>query len=238
MHVLIADDNPINARVIQLLLKQLGHTWITTGNGREALEATRTQGPFSVVLMDVQMPEMDGIEATRRIRSELVVPPPVIGVTANAYTRNRNACMAAGMADFLTKPVKIGILRAALEGIPRAAGGGDESDEEIDFEHFDAVMDGGDEELLEIFEDFCRTTPEMLEEMEALRQAEDADGFCRHAHQLKGSCATFGMAALSAQLGDLEQRVRSQSLSAVGPDWLAREKGSFAACETRLRQRL
>jgi CheY-like chemotaxis protein len=85
-------------------------------NGREAVEAARQQ-KFDVVLMDMQMPEMDGIEATRRIRAELPATsqPHIIAMTANATTDDRDQCLAAGMNDFLSKPVQIRDLRGALE---------------------------------------------------------------------------------------------------------------------------
>jgi signal transduction histidine kinase/CheY-like chemotaxis protein len=103
--ILVVEDNPVNARLIMTLLEQAGYEAITVENGREALEAVH-QRQFSLVLMDIQMPEMDGLEATRRLRSDPQTQSlPVIAVTAHALIGDRDRCLAAGMNDYLTKPV-------------------------------------------------------------------------------------------------------------------------------------
>lgn len=103
--VLVVEDNPVNARLIMTLLEQAGYEAIAAENGREALEAVAKR-PFSLVLMDIQMPEMDGLEATRRLRSDPRTQSlPVVAVTAHALIGDRERCLAAGMNDYLTKPV-------------------------------------------------------------------------------------------------------------------------------------
>jgi CheY-like chemotaxis protein len=103
--ILVVEDNPVNARLIMTLLEQAGYEAIAAENGREALEAVH-QRQFSLILMDIQMPEMDGLEATRRLRSDPQTQSlPVIAVTAHALIGDRDRCLAAGMNDYLTKPV-------------------------------------------------------------------------------------------------------------------------------------
>ncbi|MEO6569036.1 MAG: response regulator, partial [Opitutaceae bacterium] len=116
-HVLIAEDNVVNQKVALLMLGKLGFRADVTGNGLEALEALKRQ-TYDVVLMDVQMPEMDGLEATRRICQqwqEVAKRPWIIALTANAMQGDRELCMAAGMDDYITKPIKLEELSAALD---------------------------------------------------------------------------------------------------------------------------
>jgi signal transduction histidine kinase/DNA-binding response OmpR family regulator len=117
LRVLLADDNPVNQKVASHLLKRLGAQVHSVGNGIEALQALR-DADFDVVLMDCQMPEMDGYEATRRLRqssAEYRNPRiPVIALTANAFATDRERCLAAGMNDFLSKPIERSRLEEAL----------------------------------------------------------------------------------------------------------------------------
>jgi two-component system sensor histidine kinase/response regulator len=118
--ILVAEDNPVNQKVLVHTLRQLGFGADVVANGREALEALRRHA-YALVLMDGQMPVMDGLEATRHIRQaqqqgQPGFPPvlPVIGLTASDLPKDRTACLAAGMDDFLTKPVHPELLRATL----------------------------------------------------------------------------------------------------------------------------
>ena len=118
LHVLVAEDNAVNQRVIVRLLEKMGHIPILAYNGREAIEAYESR-PFDVVLMDVQMPEMDGLAATQAIRQSEARNPgrrrlPIMALTAYAMRGDRERCLAAGMDEYLTKPVKPEELAAAL----------------------------------------------------------------------------------------------------------------------------
>jgi CheY-like chemotaxis protein len=116
--VLLVEDNAVNRQVIQLQLKRLGHTVQAVDNGREAVEAvTQKKFAYSVVLMDVQMPEMDGLTATRLIRQAEAgthTHLPIIAITAHARLSDRSDCLAAGMDDYLSKPIDILQLRETL----------------------------------------------------------------------------------------------------------------------------
>ena len=119
LHVLVAEDNTVNQHVLAAHLKKLGCTWTMTANGREALAAARSER-FDVILMDGQMPEMDGFTATQEIRS-LPKPfgaVPVIGVTACAFEEDRVRCLESGMHNVLTKPFTTAGLRGALTALP------------------------------------------------------------------------------------------------------------------------
>ena len=115
LHILLAEDNPVNKRVAVRFLERLGYQIDTVANGLEAVEAVRRQ-PYDLVLMDVRMPDMDGLEATRRIRAELSVErqPRIVAMTAYAYQEDLAECLAAGMDDYLTKPIQNNRLAAVL----------------------------------------------------------------------------------------------------------------------------
>jgi len=103
IRILMAEDNAINQRVGKLILQRAGFTIDLAGDGSEALEAHRAC-PYEIILMDCQMPIMDGFEACRQIRSLSQVQPVIIAVTANALVGERERCLAAGMDDYLSKP--------------------------------------------------------------------------------------------------------------------------------------
>jgi len=115
-HALLAEDNAVNRKVASLMLRRLGWEVDEAFDGRDALEAL-AKHDYDVLLLDIQMPEIDGLEVARRIRAEWPVPterPWIIAVTANAIVGDREACLAAGMDDFVPKPMKLATLEAAL----------------------------------------------------------------------------------------------------------------------------
>jgi PAS domain S-box-containing protein len=121
MRVLVAEDNHTNQIVIRAMVSKLGHRADLVGNGIEAVEAMRAR-PYDLVLMDVMMPEMDGMEATRRIRA-LPAPAgsvPIFGLTAHAAASEHDACLQAGMLRVITKPVTIGVLGDAMAEVADA----------------------------------------------------------------------------------------------------------------------
>ena len=117
LHLLLAEDNDVNQRIGVAMLRRLGHSVLVVENGRDAVEAVRA-GAFDVVLMDVQMPEMSGFDATRAIRepwsADTARHVPIVALTAHAMEGDRARCLEAGMDDYLTKPLTINALAAAL----------------------------------------------------------------------------------------------------------------------------
>jgi signal transduction histidine kinase/CheY-like chemotaxis protein len=116
LRILVAEDNQVNQRVALRILERMGYRAEVAANGREVLGALERQR-FDVILMDVRMPEMDGLEATKQIRRLLGPMPRIIAMTANAFEEQRSECLAAGMDDYLAKPLKPGDLAAKLEGL-------------------------------------------------------------------------------------------------------------------------
>jgi len=114
LRILIAEDNPINQKIAIKLLTKQGYEPALANNGKEVMEMVGHKH-YDVILMDVQMPEMDGLEATRMIRTCLEVQPVIIAVTANAMQGDRDLCMQAGMDDYMSKPIEIKELLNQLE---------------------------------------------------------------------------------------------------------------------------
>jgi CheY-like chemotaxis protein len=120
LRILLAEDNVVNQKLALRLLQQMGYRADVASNGIEAIECVARQ-PYDVVLMDVQMPEMDGLEATRRIVARWPSPdqrPHIVAMTANAMQGDREECLAAGMDDYVTKPIRVDALVQALNQVP------------------------------------------------------------------------------------------------------------------------
>ena len=115
LRILVAEDNPVNQLVVTHMLRRLGVTPDLAEDGEAAVTAVQ-RTPYDIVLMDVQMPNVDGLTATRRIRASAIPQPRIIAMTANAMSGDREVCLEAGMDDYLSKPINAEFLRAALEG--------------------------------------------------------------------------------------------------------------------------
>ncbi|MEO6741455.1 MAG: response regulator, partial [Chthoniobacteraceae bacterium] len=206
--VLIADDNRINQRVALGHLRKLGYEADVVGNGLEVLEAIeRTR--YDVILMDCQMPEMDGYEATAEIRRRETKGhrTRIIAMTAHSMKGDREECLAAGMDDYVGKPVRREELRAALERCPRQAA------EPINGQVIAELLEGGEEEFEALVEFFFSDGPGLLADVQ--RAVADADGkaMARTAHTLKGACGNFGAEPLHEACARLEVAARAGTIA-------------------------
>jgi len=153
--ILIAEDHEVNQFLFKTILESLGHTVSVANNGREAVEAVKADG-FDVIFMDVQMPEMNGYEATEHIR-ELGIETPIIAATASAVKEEREKCAAVGMDDLLIKPFKKGdVLPLLQKWLPGKAAGGPGPEPTEPAADMEEIEEPGDleepEEMLEIVE--------------------------------------------------------------------------------------
>jgi len=198
LRVLLAEDNPVNQRLAASLLERRGHRVTIAVNGREAVDAA-ARSRFDVVLMDVQMPEMGGFEATAAIRTaerSSGVRLPIVAMTAHAMKGDKERCLAAGMDDYLTKPLDSKRLCETVERIAGAyAGAPPTADAVADAPAISDVVlarVGGDRELLaEISRLFLDDAPRHLERIRSALDARDGDALRRSAHGLKGAAANF-----------------------------------------------
>ncbi|HET6361756.1 MAG TPA: response regulator [Gemmatimonadota bacterium] len=216
LRILIAEDNPINQNVAVRLLEKLGHSADIAANGQEALTRLEKQ-PYDVVLMDVQMPRMDGLEASREICARWPVNhrPRIIAMTAEAMEGDRQKCLAAGMEDYLVKPVTLDALRGAL-GKSHPVDRGIEESRPVDRGALDdAVLAqlredlGGTAPVDQIVAVFLEKTPGILAELRDAVTRGDLEAVRRSAHTIKGTSATLGARALAETCGRLEEHARA-----------------------------
>ncbi|HVM10056.1 MAG TPA: response regulator [Acidimicrobiales bacterium] len=246
--LLVVDDNPVNLRITAYLLEKSGHRVDTAGNGIEALLLLE-QAHYDAVLMDVQMPEMDGWEATQELRRREAGGArrlPIIGLTAAATREDVDRCFAVGMDDVVTKPVREDELLATVnrwtDGTDGSVGidgsGGPDgshvaeptsSGADLDDAALRTLVeldpDGSKGVLDRLRESFVNEAAERVTELRSAFSDRDADTIRRSAHRLKGSSLYFGARLVSDLSRDLEERGREGDIGAAEPmiDELARE---------------
>ncbi|MBK9091063.1 MAG: response regulator [Holophagales bacterium] len=235
--ILLAEDNTTNQQVALRILEKLGYRAEAVANGREAVLALQ-EAPYDLVFMDVQMPVMDGFEATRAIRSGTTRLPkpgiPIIAMTAHAMKGDRERCLAEGMDDYVSKPIVPAELLAALEKwlpneegptlLPPAAERATSAAEALpvfDRAGFENRLMGDAELIVEITRGFLEDVPLKLAALgEAVRRGDPAEAG-RLAHALRGACANVGAVAMSAVAGEVEAAGaagRAEKVAALVPD--------------------
>lgn len=221
LNILLAEDIVVNQKVALLILKQLGYRADVASNGIEVLEALRRQ-PYDVVLMDVHMPEMDGLTTTKHICQEWTAERPrIIAMTANAMTGDREKCLAVGMDDYVSKPIRVDELRQALSRCQPSEDKEIETTAEesvtesaIDFSVLESLceMAGEEASLLveEMIDSYLNDTASRLQAIsEAIEQA-DTETIHQAAHSMKSSSANLGAVNLAQLCEELEQLGRDK----------------------------
>ncbi len=215
LRILVVEDNAVNQQLALLLLQKVGYRADVAANGVEALEALERQ-PYDVVLMDVEMPEMDGLEATRQIRRMAPVEPRprIIAVTAKALEGERELCLRAGMDDYLTKPIRLHELIEALrrdEGsteVPAAPA----VDPDVLGRFIASLGARGAESAVSLIDTFLDHAAAQLASLRQAVQLHEAEDARREAHTLKSNAAAFGAAALEAMCRELESAAEADAL--------------------------
>jgi PAS domain S-box-containing protein len=221
----VAEDNQVNQLVATRIFEKLGHQATVVSNGREAFVAFQA-GKFDLIAMDVQMPEMDGLDATSAIRAwekTAGTHTPIIAMTAHAMKGDRERCLAAGMDGYTSKPIRIGELEHAIAQLispPNSAkvpvSEADQADGAIDHTALLAGVDGNRRILRELVRLFLADCPRRLAEIkEAIRRG-DAGALGRAAHTLKGSVGNFAAKSAFAAAQRLEIMSRDIDLDNVG----------------------
>jgi CheY-like chemotaxis protein len=239
--VLVAEDNLVNQRVAAAMLAKLGQEVEVAQHGREAVERVRA-GRFDLVLMDCQMPEMDGFAATRAIRGAETpgCHVPIVAMTAFAMKGDRERCLAAGMDDYIAKPMPLALL---AEVLARWIGDGAEvavvSVSPVSLALWDelrAELDTDElRELLAVLRQQAATT---FAEMRGCLAVADLRGVAALAHRFCGSAGNLGAQALAQQLRAIEEACRTPGAAAPGEAEMVALERSFAAADAFFRAQL
>jgi PAS domain S-box-containing protein len=216
LRILVAEDNAVNQKVATSILARMGYTCDLASNGREAVAAVRTT-TYDVVLMDVLMPEMDGLRASQAIRAlaDIDTQPRIIAMTANAMAGDRETCLAAGMDDYVSKPVHIDELVTALLQVPtsRQSPDPDETSPRVRQQDVDELLialretigNQADNLLPELSELFQEEAPRLLDAIHQAIHRADHQQLAAASHTLKSSSASLG----SRDLPDLCQHLET-----------------------------
>ncbi len=232
VRVLVAEDSPLNRQIALKQLEKLGYAADGVGDGTEVLEAIK-RSAYGIILMDCQMPEMSGYEATFRIREsekewagEASQPRRIyiIAMTANTEADNREKCLEAGMDDYINKPVELPELEAALH-----RGLADRASQKALEEVIDPVviaglrqlrMPGKPDPLVELIDLFLKEAPAQLELLQSAVKQNDYTSLARTistATSLKGSASNLGARKLAALCDEIEQTAKNWSLAETMP---------------------
>jgi CheY-like chemotaxis protein len=212
LRILLAEDNPVNQKVALLQLRNLGYAADVATDGARVLEMLR-EATYDVILMDCQMPVMDGLAATREIRRSHSHPVRIIAMTANAMAEDRQRCLEAGMDDFLSKPVRAADLGRVLQdckppaGVarPSPAGSPEAADLPVDLERLLEITGRDTEMFRQIVHDYLEQAEEILSSIALAIEGRSAGEIRELAHKLCGSSKACGMQAIVPPLRKLEQ---------------------------------
>jgi CheY-like chemotaxis protein/HPt (histidine-containing phosphotransfer) domain-containing protein len=234
IRILLCDDNAINQKVATRIVQQLGYQPGLANNGREALDSLDRQ-PYDLILMDVMMPEMDGLEATRLIRERQKSGAPnyssrivIVALTAHAMQGDREKCLAAGMDDYLAKPIRPADVRQVIERwnpetraarLAKSAPAAEAAlpppaaEPPVEMDRLNSLVDGDPGSMRELVELYLKQTTQQITQLEAAVRANNADEVRRVAHSCAGASATLGMTRLVPMLRDLEKQGASGTLT-------------------------
>lgn len=221
LRILVAEDNPVNQKVIRLMLERLGYQPDIVANGLEALQALQLRA-YDLVLMDLHMPELDGLAATRRIRSELPPErqPRILALTADAFLESRAAAEAAGVDGYLTKPLQPAVLERALQEAALDFVGDPKPEPALDAAALASPqsMLGSPEDWQEMIQTYRQDSQALLGSLRQALESRDVQTVAQLAHRLKGSSSTLGAKLLAQRCQALEKLVRKPSANSVNWD--------------------
>lgn len=219
--ILLAEDNPVNQAVAEAVLSRAGYAVVSVKDGREAVEVLSARD-FDLVLMDLQMPEMDGIEATREIR-KMTGPKsktPIIAMTAHALSGDREKCLKAGMNDYVSKPIEPLELKEVIQrwmarkpspSANAAPGRKSGAAAPVDWARLEESSGGDEEFRRQLTEVFLADCEGRLSRLKESLTREDFGPIAREAHSIKGAAANFGATELSGLAGSLEKKAEEKN---------------------------
>jgi two-component system sensor histidine kinase/response regulator len=234
LKILVAEDSPVNVKLVVRLLEKRGHTAVTVGNGKEALEAYE-KDKFDVILMDIQMPGMDGFEATAAIREKEKTTGthvPIVAMTAHAMKGDRDRCLEAGMDKYVSKPIRAGEMFETIESVVAGGKSGHgiasvmkgRGDDVISWDEAVKQMEGDVDLLKEIAEMFLEESPVLMDRMRQAAAEGDCKKLERAAHTIKGSVGNFAAKSAFKAAQNLEKIGRDGDLNHAAEAFKALER--------------
>jgi two-component system, sensor histidine kinase and response regulator len=229
LRILVAEDNAVNQAVILRVLEKMGHSSVLVRNGKEALAIAVSQ-KFDLVLMDVQMPEMDGLAATEAIREHEKkngTHVPIFAMTAHAMKGDRERCLQAGMDGYITKPIRFGDIERALLSLPVAEPvAAPTPSQKVSWGKAEALDRlGGDEDLLrELCQIFLEESPKLMQTLREAIASSDPQGVNHAAHSLKGELGYLGAAGAVQAARQLEEMGHDKELSQASDVFMLLER--------------
>jgi two-component system sensor histidine kinase/response regulator len=225
LHILVAEDNATNQKLVEALLEQKGHSVSMVADGRQAIDR-EAQEPFDLILMDVQMPGVGGLEATAAIRERERTTGrhiPIVALTASAMAGDRERCLEAGMDGYISKPLRPDELFATIDALWASSGDANpESDvpapvtaPSVDIGALLAGFGGNARLVGEVIDVFLQDAPNMLERLRDAARARDAAGLATAAHALKGAAGLFSQGNAYESARRLEHAAKAGDLSAA-----------------------
>jgi CheY-like chemotaxis protein/HPt (histidine-containing phosphotransfer) domain-containing protein len=227
LRVLLAEDHPVNQKVAVRMLEHLGHSVVVASDGRQTLDLLEGSR-FDLILMDLQMPEMDGFEALRAIRQRDAISGahmPVIALTAHTMHGDRERCLRAGFDGYLAKPIRRADFQEVLVALERDRPGVPDPTEPVLADLMEICA--GDEQFArDLAESFLESAPSCLAGIDAALRDGDPGELAAHAHAMNGISRSIGAGDLAGACGELENTARLGDLNAaasaatrVGNSW-------------------
>jgi PAS domain S-box-containing protein len=244
LRILVAEDNAVNQKVALSLLGRIGYRADVVANGQEAIDALHRQ-PYDVVLMDGQMPEMDGMQATRLIRQQIPAgqQPHIIAMTASALQGDRARYLLAGMNDYISKPIRLeDLVRALMHEVhmhdvrqpAAAAATAGRIDRAMLAEFGELMGEEGVQMVAGLVTLYLKDSPLLIQDMRQAAECGNLDDLRRAAHTLKGNSSQVGASRLSGLCFELEQAAKTGKLEGAG-GMIERIQAEFACVETELK---
>ena len=248
LRILLVEDVAVNQKVARQMLQRLGYRIDVANNGQEALTVLQRQS-YDVVFMDVQMPEIDGLETTRRICQWSTKRPWIVAMTAHAMSGDREACLSAGMNDYISKPIRVEALVKAInrygqkhqavelcEKEPDSPPSTPVLDPQVLLSLTEMAGDDADELLTELFDSYLEDVPQRLQSIESAVVEEDTEALYKAAHALKSLSATVGATHLAQLAEALEAIGRAGTVTAEVAALLEQLEPESKRVETALQQ--
>lgn len=227
LEILLVEDDPASQKMTMIMLKKMGHTVELAQDGVEAVEMAQTR-TYDIILMDIQMPRMGGVEATEKLR-QAKVKTPIVAMTASVMKGEREWFLEAGMDDYIAKPIKRDIVRDILNRyVGRKPAQEMPDSDQVPLPPIESITEelGLDQEqYLEILTDFIEEKKKDMEDLESALAQKDIEMISRLAHKIKGSALNLRLDPLARPAARIEMAAKKGDVSGIGGDWDALRRG-------------